>query len=71
MVGYGRHSETARVFVSNDGLANLSSYMIQSGPFGNIGEQPFDGDKQMNKCKIILSPTGGVKSVLPPSQSTY
>jgi len=47
MVGYGGHSETERVLVNYEGLAILSLLKIQSGPLGNLGEQPFDGDKQM------------------------
>jgi len=46
MVGYDRHSETERVLVNYEGLAIQSLLKIQSGPFGNIGDQPFDGDKQ-------------------------
>ena len=47
MVGYDRHSETERVLVNYEGLAILSLLKIQSGSLGNLGEQPFDGDKQM------------------------
>ena len=47
MVGYGRHSETERKSIHYEGLANLSGYKIQSGPLGNFGEQPFDGDRHM------------------------
>jgi len=57
MVGYDRHSETAEVLVNNEGLAIQSLLKVQSGPLGNHWDQPFDGDK------IILSPTGSVKSV--------
>jgi len=46
MVGYDRHSETAEVLVNNEGLAIPSLLKVQSGPFGNFGGQPFDGDKQ-------------------------
>ena len=46
-VGYGRHSETERVLVNNDGLAIQSLLKIQSGPLGNPGESPFDGDKHL------------------------
>ena len=36
MIGYGRHSETERVSVSDDGLTILNLLKIQSVPFGNI-----------------------------------
>ena len=42
MADYGRHSETERVLVSDEGLAILSLLKIQSGPFGNIGESSGD-----------------------------
>ena len=42
---YGGHSETERVLVDNEGLAILSLLKIQSGPLGNLGDQPFDGDE--------------------------
>ena len=45
MVGYGRHSETERVLVNNEGLAILSLLKIQSGLLGNLKESPFDGDE--------------------------
>ena len=45
MVDNGRHSETERVLVNNEGLAILSLLKIQSGPLGNLGDQPFDGDE--------------------------
>jgi hypothetical protein len=45
--GYGGHSETERVLVNNDGLAIQSLLKIQSGPLGNLGESPFDGDKHL------------------------
>ena len=57
MIGYGRHSETERKSVDNDGLINQNLLKIQSGPLGNLWDKPFDGDK------FILSPTGSVKSV--------
>jgi DNA-directed RNA polymerase II subunit RPB1 len=41
----GRHSETERVTVNNEGLAIPSLLKIQSGPLGNLWEQPFDGDE--------------------------
>lgn len=45
MVGYGRHSETEPVLVSDEGLAIQSLLKIQSGPLGNLGDPPFDGDE--------------------------
>jgi DNA-directed RNA polymerase beta' subunit len=52
MVDYGRHSETERVLVSDEGLAILSLLKIQSGPIRNDRERPtkpynadFDGDE--------------------------
>jgi len=45
MVGYGRHSETERMLVDDEGLAIPSLLKIQSGPLGNLGEPPFDGDE--------------------------
>ena len=45
MIGYGRHSETERKSVDNDSLINLNLLKIQSGPLGNLWDQPFDGDK--------------------------
>ena len=47
MVDNGRHSETERKSVDNDGVTNLNLLKIQSGPLGNLGEQPFDGDRHM------------------------
>jgi hypothetical protein len=38
MIGYGRHSETERVLVLNDGLINLIRLKIQSFPLGNLGD---------------------------------
>jgi hypothetical protein len=38
MVDYGRHSETERVLVSDEGLAILSLLKIQSDPLGNMGD---------------------------------
>ena len=46
-VGYGGHSETERVLVGNDELTTLNWLKIQSGPLGNLGESPFDGDKHL------------------------
>ena len=45
MIGYGRHSETERVLVNSEGLIIQSLLKIQSGPLGNLGDQPFDGDE--------------------------
>ena len=42
MVDYGRHSETERVLVSNEGLAILNLLKIQSAPFGNTGDSSGD-----------------------------
>ena len=50
------------MLVSDEGLAILSLLKIQSGPLGNLWDQPFDGDK------FILSSTGSIKSVLLPSR---
>ena len=38
IVGYERHSETERVLVINEGLANLRWLKIQSAPLGNLGD---------------------------------
>ena len=38
MIGYGRASETERIWVSNEGLINLSWSKIQSSPLGNLWE---------------------------------
>ena len=35
------------MLVNNDGLAIQSLLKIQSGPLGNLGESPFDGDKHL------------------------
>ena len=54
MIGYVRHSETERVWVSDDGLINLNLLKIQSAPLGNLWDQAFDGDrfcpKQVTAC---------------------
>jgi DNA-directed RNA polymerase II subunit RPB1 len=42
LVDYGRHSETERVLVSNEGLAILNLLKIQSTPFGNTGDSSGD-----------------------------
>ena len=58
MVDYGRHSETERVLVSDEGLAIQSLLKIQSGPLGNLGEPPFDGDEMnMHLPQNILAET--------------
>ena len=58
MVDYGRHSETERVLVNNEGLAIPSLLKIQSGPLGNLGEPPFDGDEMnMHLPQNILAET--------------
>ena len=55
---YGRHSETERVLVDNEGLAILSLLKIQSGPLGNLGEPPFDGDEMnMHMPQNVLAET--------------
>jgi hypothetical protein len=38
MIGYGRASETERIWVNLDGLINRSLLKIQSSPFGNLWE---------------------------------
>jgi hypothetical protein len=38
MIGYGRVSETERIWVSYDGLINQSWLNIQSSPIGNFWE---------------------------------
>ena len=58
MADYGGHSETERVLVDNEGLAILSLLKIQSGPLGNLGEPPFDGDEMnMHMPQNILAET--------------
>ena len=55
---YGGHSETERVLVDNEGLAILSLLKIQSGPLGNLGDQPFDGDEMnMHMPQNVLAET--------------
>ena len=57
-VDYGRHSETERVLVNNEGLAIQSLLKIQSGPLGNLGDPPFDGDEMnMHLPQNILAET--------------
>ena len=57
-VDYGRHSETERVLVNDEGLAIQSLLKIQSGPLGNLGEPPFDGDEMnMHLPQNILAET--------------
>jgi hypothetical protein len=41
MIGYGRHSETAPVLVSDEGITTLSLLKIQSFPLGNLGGVKF------------------------------
>ena len=38
LADYGRHSETERVLVNDEGLAVLSLLKIQSTPLGNLRE---------------------------------
>ena len=45
MVDYGRHSETERVLVSDEGLAIQSLLKIQSDVIGNFDDLSFDGDE--------------------------
>jgi hypothetical protein len=47
MIEHGEGSESRRLWVSNDGLTNLMRLKVYSGPIGNYGEQPFDGDRHM------------------------
>ena len=55
---YGRHSETERVLVNNEGLAIQSLLKIQSGPLGNLRDPPFDGDEMnMHMPQNILAET--------------
>jgi DNA-directed RNA polymerase beta' subunit len=58
MADYGGHSETERVLVDDEGLAILSLLKIQSGPLGNLGEPPFDGDEMnMHLPQNVLAET--------------
>ena len=58
LADYGGHSETERVLVGNEGLAILSLLKIQSGPLGNLGEPPFDGDEMnMHMPQNVLAET--------------
>jgi len=58
LADYGRHSETERVLVNSEGLAILSLLKIQSGPFRNIGDPPFDGDEMnMHMPQNVLAET--------------
>jgi DNA-directed RNA polymerase II subunit RPB1 len=45
LVDYGGHSETERVLVHNDGLANRNELKIQSDVIGNSDDLSFDGDE--------------------------
>ena len=52
IVGHGRHSETEPVLVNDEGLATPSLLKIQSGPLGNLRDQPFDGDEMnLHMCQ--------------------
>jgi DNA-directed RNA polymerase beta' subunit len=58
LADYGRHSETERVLVNNEGLAILSLLKIQSGLLGNLKEPPFDGDEMnMHMPQNVLAET--------------
>ena len=58
MVDYGRHSETERMLVDDEGLAIPSLLKIQSGPLGNLGDPPFDGDEMnMHMPQNVLAET--------------
>ena len=58
LADYGGHSETERMLVDNEGLAILSLLKIQSGPLGNLGEPPFDGDEMnMHLPQNVLAET--------------
>ena len=58
VVDYGKHSETERVLVDYEGLAILSLLKIQSGPFGNTRDPPFDGDEMnMHMPQNVLAET--------------
>ena len=58
MIGYDRHSETERVLVSYDKLTTLNWLKIQSGPLGNLRDQPFDGDEMnMHMPQNVLAET--------------
>ena len=55
---YGRHSETAEVLVSDEGLAIQSLLKVQSGHLGNLVESPFDGDEMnMHMPQNVLAET--------------
>jgi len=68
LVGYGRHSETERVLVSDDGLTNLSLLKIQSGPLGDLREM--SGDEmnlfapQSEQAKIELMMLADIKNYI-------
>jgi DNA-directed RNA polymerase beta' subunit len=58
LADYGGHSETERISVDNEGLAIPSLLKIQSGPLGNLGEPPFDGDEMnMHLPQNVLAET--------------
>ena len=55
---HGRHSETERVLVNNDGLAIQSLLKIQSGRCRNAVDPPFDGDEMnMHIGQNVLAET--------------
>jgi len=56
MVDYGRHSETERVLVNDEGLAIQSLLKIQSDPFGNIGDSSGD-EMNMHMPQNVLAET--------------
>ena len=84
MVGYGRHSTTERVLVNDEGLAIRSLLKIQSGPDSKdqVSKMLYKTQRPNHTMPINLqlllcscgykSPsrlaTGGVKSVIPPSE---
>lgn len=53
---YGRHSETERVSVNNEGLAIPSLLKIQSGPLGNLRDSSGD-EMNMHMPQNILAET--------------
>jgi DNA-directed RNA polymerase II subunit RPB1 len=65
MIGYGRRSETERVWVNYEGLTIQSLLKIQSDPFGNIWDfitafmqSSFDGDEMnMHIAQNVLAET--------------
>ena len=58
MVDHDTLPETAWVLVNNEGLAIQSLLKVQSGPIGNYGEPPFDGDEMnMHMPQNVLAET--------------